>query len=388
MAAEEGQAKILRVVEYDNQDIVVGKYPFLYEDPNTPELAELRENYQLERVVGGGSEFERQVALRCWRATRFVHGIHRPEGMKVNRRMAWNALAYLEAAEQGATFTCPVAAATYVQLCLAMGWQARLVEICQASKEWIPPVEGNVAHCVSEVWSNDYRKWVLMDPDGNVHYARDGVPVSALELHDAWVNHEAEAVEMVQGDPPFRTDGSQQSKTFDVKKEFEIFFRHRVMDYYEEIRTTMRNNHFSRPSYGRDNGTGFLPQVVWTDSSSLPMVMRTGRLRPHVFYSGRREDFEWTLNQAHIELESADDKDPFAITAMLRVNLSTVTPWFSHFEVRLDDGEWRRSAATFVIRLRKGVNRIQARPVNVMGIKGIVSTVAMERDDEEPEWRR
>ena len=40
MATPVFQPKVIRVLEYDNQDIVVGKYPFIHEDMDRPELAE------------------------------------------------------------------------------------------------------------------------------------------------------------------------------------------------------------------------------------------------------------------------------------------------------------------------------------------------------------
>lgn len=378
------EPKIIRVVEYDNQDIVVSRYPFIYEDLDRPELSELRERYQLHRIVGAGSEFERQVALRCWRATRFPHGKHAAPEARILGPIAWNGLLFLKAAEYGSSFTCPAAAMTYIQLCLAMGWPARLIEICQAHKEWIPPSESNVAHTVSEVWSNEYRKWVLMDPDCNLHYARNRIPLSALEVHEAWMQERTDDVELVQGDPPFHSDGSMLAQGFDEPAEFKKFFAHRVMDYYHEIRVTLRNNHLSQPVYQGDQAKGWFPQLVWVDPGDRPMVMRTGKLRPYVEYSALRHDFEWTLNQAHIQVESGNLESMFTIVSRLRVNLTTVTPWFSHFEARIDDGAWRRVPASFVINMHPGINRIQARPVNHLDVTGIISTMAVELTDQTP----
>ncbi len=40
-------------------------------------------------------------------------------------------------------------------------------------------------HGVNEVWSSDHAKWVLFDAKYDVHFERDGVPQSELELHEA-----------------------------------------------------------------------------------------------------------------------------------------------------------------------------------------------------------
>jgi hypothetical protein len=41
-------------------------------------------------------------------------------------------------------------------------------------------------HYATEVWSDDYQKWVFMDPLYNWHFTLEGLPLSAVELHDLW----------------------------------------------------------------------------------------------------------------------------------------------------------------------------------------------------------
>ena len=67
--------------------------------------------------------------------------------------------------------------------------------------------EGNIGHSVVEVWSHQFHKWVLLDPDLNVHYQRGGVPLSALEIHRAWVTRRWDEVRLEQGPTPFRVTG-------------------------------------------------------------------------------------------------------------------------------------------------------------------------------------
>src|SRR5690606_27788151 len=66
-----------------------------------------------------------------------------------------------------------------------MGHQARLVA---------------VHHGMTEVWSNQYRKWVLMDAELNHHFERDGVPLNMGELREIFHDPSPDRVRVVQGE--------------------------------------------------------------------------------------------------------------------------------------------------------------------------------------------
>ena len=76
------------------------------------------------------------------------------------------------------------------------------------------------------------------------------------------------------------------------------------------------------------------------------------------------------LGQAGVDLAVEGGK--------LMVGLKTLTPNFTRFEIRRDDGEWGPSAAAFEWKLRPGVSRLEARTVNAFGITGPVSTADVE----------
>ena len=70
---------------------------------------------------------------------------------------------------------CTHYATVFVQAATALGFVARHNVI--------------QAHCVAEVWVNDWRKWVMFDPGcdtdddrkGTYHFQRNGVPMTALK---------------------------------------------------------------------------------------------------------------------------------------------------------------------------------------------------------------
>src|SRR5947209_7806436 len=100
----------------------------------------------------------------------------------------WDAHIILESKDQADCLTmCTHYAAVFTQCCLALGWNARHCILDH--------------HCVAEVWVDQHRKWVMMDAgnskeraDVGLHFERDGVPLSALELHLAHQSGKTEGV--------------------------------------------------------------------------------------------------------------------------------------------------------------------------------------------------
>jgi hypothetical protein len=104
---------------------------------------------------------------------------------------------------------------------------------------------------------------------------------------------------------------------------------------------------------------------VWTDDA-LPAALIYGNR------VGTRANWEWTLNQARYTLEATD------VPGRVRVHLDTHTPGFATFLANVDGGGERPVESGFVWTLHEGTNRLEVRPTNVAGRKGIKSWVALE----------
>jgi hypothetical protein len=120
-------------------------YPFAHQPPGG-RAGTLRERYELDRVVAEGkTELERLILLRNWAR------LSAPRGW--NRGTAewcppWDALILLETNKKPiALCMCTHYSTIFVQCALALGYNARHVILDH--------------HCVAEVWSNQFRKWIL-----------------------------------------------------------------------------------------------------------------------------------------------------------------------------------------------------------------------------------
>lgn len=357
----------LRIVEWQNEWIVRGAYPFTYQAPDAM-LQELRERYRLDEVIAPAKdEFEQLLLLREWVHTRWMHGWTRTPPVR-------NALDILRAVEAGADFNCGYFAVTLMQCLLAVGFVARSVSICKPATEWMAADEGNIGHSVVEAWSHQFHKWAVLDPDLNVHYERNGVPLSALEVHRAWVGRRWDTVRLVQGPTPFRVTskpGSGAATVFhnldNQTAEFWNFGRHQVGDYYHHVRLPLRNTQHS--SDGPDDA------LHWIDDETPPALVLSNRPN-HAQWTSNEADLYWTVDQVQIDLR-IDAGAWHQGRAVLRVALPHSTPNLARLLVRLDNEPWRETPPTFAWELKPGKNQIMAKGVNAFGREGHVSRVLL-----------
>ncbi|MBI4552170.1 MAG: transglutaminase domain-containing protein, partial [Candidatus Latescibacteria bacterium] len=298
----------LRVVEAHNDDLVPGSYPFAYQLTDEPRLTILRERWRLDHVVAGAkTEFEKFLRLKRWTRQQWEDGWNRGTLQFVP---PWDALVVLELASQQLSLgMCTHYASTFVQACLSLGLQARVCII--------------TSHCVAEVWSNEHRKWVMIDPGcdfddgrkGTRHFERHGVPMSALDLHKAFVHDDFDGVAEVNDPEQFGNSVRENAAL------------------YRQFCTTLRNN-FLTSLYPEEPEHGAVSYTydghVWYESSAMPL--------PQFSMTSRRDgDFTWSLNQTHISVQQGSE--PHTVTVLL----DTVTPNFQTYLVQTNDGTWRES---------------------------------------------
>ncbi len=347
------------VIRYDIPDIVGDWTQLDHGDPHSERIAQLRSEFDFEQAVAcAESEFDAFLALKRWVRSRWNHGWSQAFAT------VKDGLDILRAAAEGNQFCCGHYNMVFRDCALALGWVTRGVGLSVADCGFPRDYRcGNVGHSVPEIWSNELRKWVLFDPDLNVYYARDGVPLSALEIRDAWLSHEADQVQMVQDQPEFVvpsgehiaiarefTPGLEQFDEQRVHLNMARFSRHRAMDYYARVTI---------------NGW------EWVDERLLPTFIRHYHPGGGNRWTSHLPDMYWSVNVVRPIMRAAFIDEP----AKLTVTFDHCMPWLDHLQVRVDSAEWRQVGESFDWPMREGVNVLECRGVNVQGRPGIVSRV-------------
>ena len=243
-----------------------------------------------------------------------------------------------------------------VSCAYAMGWPARLLDLRHRSPS-------GIEHTVSDVWSNQFRKWIYVD--GNfAWYAVDAttrVPLSLWELR----RRQLRLLNGRSTDVP-----AEKTEIVHLNEAGKRWEGLAAWPAFHELRMIPRSNFLETKSPLPLNqgmrGWFWTGHHVWTDAASPASLIYGHRV-------AAANDWSWTLNQARFTLAAT------SIPGELRVHLETQTPGFDKFLARLDEASAEPVVSDFLWKLRPGRNQLSVWPRNIAGREGIPSRIAIEQ---------
>jgi len=335
-----------------NEKIKRSIFHFGYQHYKEPKLHTLRNEYNLDSVIEAAkNEFEAMILLRNWTRSQFRRNDYQPfmedfnalEILRKNIRNKNN-----DPYMPNQYNPCYFFPLFYSQILLSMGYQARLVRISHLSDR------GYDGHGMTEVWSNQFRKWITMDADLNLHYEKDGIPLNLLEVHNERYKKGLSNVKIIRG---IQTSGDfQYEKEINVEDMIEYHSYIQILD----MRNNWMTNHYFRGHPKRsDKATLF-----WVDKN-LPPVFNFKQK------TNNKDDFYWTLNQTEIWANKQ-----VGSWKEMTLLFETFTPNFDYFEIWVDDFKKCTTRDSFYLwKLHSGENKLIVRSFNKFGVLGIPSSV-------------
>ncbi len=345
--------RTVTLTKLDTLPFVESEYTkrFKFDTFSNPKLIELRERYHLDQVVAPGKdEFERQVLLNDW-----VHRQFKKFGQPSVKTQG--ALDILQAIDKGNTFFCAQYAVTLVSAAASLGWVDRPLALRR--HQGVNKVGGSTEHSVTEMWSNQFGKWVMFDPTSNMHLEKDGVPLSAYEIRQEWFYHDGAGLVFVVG-----KEGKKYRKA-DLPIVLETFPGFGTLtvepDEMDKYGFTAFVPNTNLMDAGLDYGKMFIIKDQLCDGTQWHE--RTVPANPAT-------DPYFPIGQAALTLKADAGK--------IAVSLRTLCPNFKQYEVRRDGGEWQATKDHFPWEIHAGKNRLETRTVNQFGVPGPVSTAEVE----------
>ena len=327
------------ILDYKNPRLRASSFKFYYQAYNEPKLKRLSARYNLPQFIRN-PDFSGFLALKDWLRQRYAHGLP-PKGLTFYN---FDALGLLSQNEKNSTLDCGAFSYTYVQCILSIGGQARIVLLHS---------EESRGHVVSEVWSNDWGKWIVVDVDHNLYYELNGIPLNALELHKAFIKEDYADIKIIRG-PPLK----KAERRCTLEEELSKYF-------YFAVR--MRNDFFNKYPRWHYKGNLYTNCVQWTDEE-------TPKLLQYVYATGAEDDLYWDLNKTAVYFRP--DKD-FAQNKILNVYLKTLAPNFQYFSVAFDGKKEQTCSPEIPWRLRPGLNCLKIFSRNQLGISGPKSRIKL-----------
>ncbi len=149
---------------------------------NADSYSVLRERYDIEKIAGDGTEFEKALNLMNTISQRLAHNSSFTEYTK--EMNAVELLDYALDKPQNGIF-CRAKAQIFNEMFLALNIYSR--------KLWINPLSiyDNECHVVNEIWDINYNKWIMLDTTNNLYWIdENGLPLSALEVREKFAEQD------------------------------------------------------------------------------------------------------------------------------------------------------------------------------------------------------
>ncbi|OJV22106.1 MAG: hypothetical protein BGO30_10320 [Bacteroidetes bacterium 41-46] len=152
-------------------------YQFLYADTTGNEyLKELRTSHNLEQLIAGQTdELDKIKTILDWTSKQWSHdGSNTPSNH--------DAITILAEARQGKQFRCVEYGIVATAALNSIGIPARTLGLKTRDVE---KVMRGAGHVVTEVYSNQYEKWIYIDPQFNIMPTLNETPINGVELQKA-----------------------------------------------------------------------------------------------------------------------------------------------------------------------------------------------------------
>jgi hypothetical protein len=308
-----------------------------------PRFRGLRRRYRLDNVVRGETD-----ELRCILLLRHWIKRHIRINDKHPTETRGDAFGILDAALKGGGFHCAHFSLVQHAVLNAFGYVTRRL----GAGPGLNKPHGGGHHGVNEVWVNSLLKWMLIDAKYDLHFEKDGVPLSALEVR-------AEVI---------KNGGSDVKRAFGPDRKYKREEFPERTHTYRWVSWETSTAHFTDwPNQGGSTlvvyGDEFFRKHTW---------YRDGR--PHWAYKAgffipvkNRNWIEWTPN---------------VVTSKVRlgrrsaaVRLVSCTPNLRTFQMRRGEGAWRNCPERVEVPLGRGGASLSFRAVNRAGVSGPVHRV-------------
>jgi hypothetical protein len=311
------------------------------------------EKYQLDTVFHGETdEFKRILLLRHWIKTVIkINDFGDPYPGK------GYAEGILDAALKGQGFHCGHFMTVQNAIMNAYGYVTRNLG---AGPGVLGGPDGH--HGINEIWLNQYNKWFLSDAKYDHHFEQNGIPLSALEIRNAFLKNKAIEIVKVKGPGRIPLDIDPETG----------YGRERNAQTYTWIEWHGYNNMFT----------------VWPEYKELLIMFNDEYFKTHTWIWGGRP--HWAYKKPQF-MRLVQDKDKIYWTPNTISSNVTIDGTVAHILLSSDnsnlkeyqmkdrsEGKWNKVENTLSLKLKKKKYELVFRTVNNVDVTGPEHTIILE----------
>lgn len=336
--------KVFHVEEWQNPGLGFASL-HQFDSVGLSDLVRLRLMYSLDTLKKPSmNQITHQVTVMNW-----VHRLwrHNP----IQSAPSQQCLDILEEVKKGQTFRCMEYASVLAQTLQALGYSARILELCSEGMSYGLAK----AHAAVEVWNDDLQKWIYLDPQNNAIWKNKEIFCNADEIREIIETKKDDSLLMVVF--PSSWLALENINPAVWRKYFYYIFLH-----YD-------NRYTSNPDILQQ-----LAPICYLRQGQTPELLYQGMPRETDF-STNREKIYPRLNLTHVAVKSVEHEETPTVTMELTHSINS----FDHFDVQIDNGK-STEVKTYGLSwsLRRGKNTMTIKGVNKAGITGASTKVAIE----------
>lgn len=226
------------------------------------------------------------------------------------------------------------------------------------------------AHAVTEVWSNALDKWVLLDPQFSIYAEYHDEPLNYYEIYRRFKDVEFKMMR--------RKLAQLEANATELIEEYKGF----LADYFGFMKINVDSEgitagltlHLDQPEQQLAFQAMELDSAIFTNRVEDLYFSLNHTLI--LFEYKKKVDFEKIIKDHEDHLQTEEDFKAnlhlFAAEPDFTVRLRNNMPWFSHYEIQLDNEEpFNSNQSSFEWKLKEGMNVIRVCSVNSQGVKGV-----------------
>jgi hypothetical protein len=335
------------VKEVDNPVYKSNEIFMAWEDLRSPRCEEFRKRYKLDEVIAGAQDdWQAILAIRHWvKSSLQIENRHPTE-------TRGDAFAIMEAARNGGKFHCGHFCVVLNAALNSCGYVSRRVYCSPGRKT-------DEAHATNEVWVNKLAKWVMIDAKYDQYFAKDGMPLSALEIRDEVIKDGGKSLQRVV---PEGTDlnAPEYSEPYGPDP-----------DCYTFVAWDMNTNRFTSFPAAPCSTYWVWADDYWKNHTWYYEGSRHWAYGPGLFVGVENRDWiEWTPNVIFSKVTVQGQE--------ATIRLTSFAPNFKTFQMRPAGGEWTDCDEQVSLPLAEKLNSFEFRTVNLADVTGPVNRVEIE----------
>lgn len=356
-----GQEHLTKItVTEDNNPVLNDRYALLNipDSIDTADYLELREFVDNHFKAKSLNEPEIFFELMGWVSKQWKHNGWNaaPDTM--------NSLGILKTAiNEGEQYRCVEYGRVLKDVLLAYGYISRSVRLKHIDVDYGGAGMGHVA---TEVWSNQFEKWIFLDPQFNIYARFENTPLNIFDISELKKKGKFDEIEFV-------TPG-EKKENFKYGSDFltnylgyiDIQQEKNQHNYLIALKLAGKRNFltFQAFPYGRTVFTNDSEELYYSLNQTM-MILD--------YSEAEQKRVKEAYAKLNIKSSEGFNKNMYLFSAKpdFKLSLDNNMPWFDKYIVKLNGQAINPESSVYSISLKKGLNTIDAVAINKAGVKGV-----------------